>query len=57
MQTGTVHRSSLPMKCSTFTVTRNPDSNLAELRALYADDRLHVPPMVNNAALNRLETL
>lgn len=38
-------------------VTRNPDSTFPELRELYADGRLRVPPTVHNAVLNRLETL
>ncbi|HZQ00543.1 MAG TPA: transglutaminase-like domain-containing protein [Reyranella sp.] len=36
-------------------LTRNPDENLDELRALYRDPRLVVPPTVFNAVLNRPE--
>lgn len=37
-------------------LTHEPDAAFAELRALYAhDERLHVPPVVFNAVLNRPE--
>jgi hypothetical protein len=36
-------------------LTREPDTHFAELRAVYASDDLHVPPVVFNAVLQRPE--
>jgi hypothetical protein len=39
-------------------LTRVPDAALTDLTAAYADDpRLHVPPTVYNAVLNRAESV
>ncbi|MDZ4718444.1 MAG: transglutaminase-like domain-containing protein [Roseiflexaceae bacterium] len=40
------------------TRTQNPDASFAELHTIYEDDmRLHVPPTVFNAVLNRIEPI
>jgi hypothetical protein len=38
-------------------LTREPDVSFAELRKLYEDDRLQVPPVVFNAVRNAPETI
>lgn len=38
-------------------LTRTPDTSFDELQTLYEDDRLHVPPLVFNAVLQRSELI
>jgi hypothetical protein len=38
-------------------VTLDPDNRFAELRELYRDERLHVPPRVFNALTRQIDTI
>jgi hypothetical protein len=39
------------------TLTADPDKHFAELRAVYKDNQIHVPPQIFNAVRQRMETV